>query len=258
MNKQKILAALTALVLLAGISACSKEDNNSTEEDGLPENTLVLATEAGIVPFVYQQGGAVVGVDVEIAKAVAQAMGKELVIKEMKLEEIPEAVSSGQAHFGASALAATQDRLEKVDFSHEYWVSNQVAVSRQDEEVSTAEEMEGKKVAVLSGSAAEYVVKSLADGIQQVSQPSYAAAFTALVNEEVDAVVMDKVVAEAMAPDYSGLAVSSSNLFLEKYSICAVKNDTELMNAINSVIADLESQGKIGEYVVTYSENVGA
>ena len=101
-----------------------------------PENVdrsngkLVMATNAEFKPYEFYRDGKIVGIDVEMAQAVADILGKELVIEDIQFNAIINAVQSGKADIGVSGMTVTADRLESVDFSIPYATSTQVIVVR--------------------------------------------------------------------------------------------------------------------------------
>lgn len=92
--------------------------------------TLVMATNATFPPYEYVEEGQIIGIDADMMQAVCDRLGKELVIEDMKFDEIMPAVSSGKADVGAAAITVSNDRMEQVDFTHSYATATQVIVVR--------------------------------------------------------------------------------------------------------------------------------
>lgn len=124
MKMKKILAAAMAAALLTGTLAMGGCSSDSGK--------LVMVTEAGFAPYEYYDGEAVVGVDVDIAKEIAAAMGKELEVRDIAFDSLINEVQSGKADFAAAGLSVTPEREEQVDFTINYATSKQVIVVRQD------------------------------------------------------------------------------------------------------------------------------
>lgn len=98
-----------------------------------PENiersgTLTMATNAAFPPYEYYENGATVGIDVDMARAVADKLGKELVVSDMEFDSIIIAVQSGKADFGAAGMTVTEDRLKNIDFTDSYTTAKQVII----------------------------------------------------------------------------------------------------------------------------------
>lgn len=101
-----------------------------------PENvdrsngTLTMATNAAFEPYEFYDGDAIVGIDAEMAQAVADILGMELVIEDMEFDSIIAAVQSGKADIGVAGMTITEDRLKNVDFTDSYATATQVIIVR--------------------------------------------------------------------------------------------------------------------------------
>lgn len=91
---------------------------------------LVMATNAAFEPWEFYEGEKIVGIDAEIAQAIADKLGYELEITDMEFEGIIAAVDSGKADFGAAGMTVTEDRLASVDFTDTYANASQVIIVR--------------------------------------------------------------------------------------------------------------------------------
>ena len=94
------------------------------------KGTLKMATNAYFPPYEYYEGGVVVGIDVDVAKAICDKLGYELQIEDMDFEAIIGAVQSGKCDFGMAGMTVTEDRLKSVDFTDSYTQSKQVIIVR--------------------------------------------------------------------------------------------------------------------------------
>lgn len=91
---------------------------------------LVMATNAAFEPYEYMEGGEIIGIDADLAQAIADILGMELEIEDMEFDSIIAAVQSGKADMGMAGLTVTEDRLENVNFSDSYTTSTQVIIVR--------------------------------------------------------------------------------------------------------------------------------
>lgn len=91
---------------------------------------LVMATNAAFEPWEYYEGDKIVGVDADIAQAIADKLGMELEITDMEFEGIIAAVTSGKADFGAAGMTVNEERLQSVDFTDTYANATQVIIVR--------------------------------------------------------------------------------------------------------------------------------
>ena len=94
------------------------------------KGTLTMATNATFQPYEYYDGDNIVGIDVDIAKAICDKLGYELKIEDMAFETILASVNSGKADFGAAGMTVTPEREESVDFTDTYANATQVVIVR--------------------------------------------------------------------------------------------------------------------------------
>ena len=236
---KKIIILLLGIFLIGG---CSKD-----------ENTLVMATEAGFAPYEYYENNEIVGVDVDIAKEIAAAMGKELVIKDVAFDSIINEVKSGKADFGAAGISYSDERAEEVDFTINYTTSKQIVVVKEDSSI-TNDDLANLKIAVQLGSVGDTYVTKNYPNAQITRQKKYLAAIQDLLTDKVDCVVMDELPAIEILKNNSGLKILDQELFTDSYGMIVKKGNTELLNAINEVLKKLVEEGKIEEFVIKHSE----
>lgn len=139
-HMQKILAVLLAVCLIAGISACGGS--------GGDDNQLIMATNANFPPYEYHEGGEIVGIDVEIAQAIAEKLDKELKIEDMEFGAIIDAVASGKADMGVAGMTVREDRLENANFSDPYTTATQVIIVQEGSDITEADHLADKSVGV--------------------------------------------------------------------------------------------------------------
>lgn len=106
---------------------CPYETPEGTE---YPNGQLVMATNAAFEPYEFYDGGEIVGIDAEMAKAICDKLGYELKIEDMEFDGIIAAVQSGKADFGAAGMTVTEDRLKNIDFTDTYATARQVMIVR--------------------------------------------------------------------------------------------------------------------------------
>lgn len=92
--------------------------------------TLTMATNAQFEPYEYIEGGKVVGIDADLAQAIADKLGMELVINDIDFDAIISAVQSGKADIGVAGMTITEDRLKSIDFTDSYTTATQVIIVR--------------------------------------------------------------------------------------------------------------------------------
>lgn len=107
-----------------------KQPYESPEDVDTSNGTLVMATNAEFEPYEYREDGKIVGIDAEMAQAVADQLGMKLEIEDMLFDSIITAVQSGKADIGVAGMTVTEDRLKNIDFTDSYATSKQVIIVR--------------------------------------------------------------------------------------------------------------------------------
>ena len=221
---------------------------------GRNKNELVMVTEAGFAPFEYYENNDIVGVDVEVAKEIANRMGKKLVIKDVAFDSIINEVKSGKADIGAAGISYTEERSKQVDFSNDYFTSKIVVIVKDNENEADFKDLNNKTIAVQLGSTADTYVTNNYKNSTITRQKKYLTAIEDLKNDKVECVVMDELPAKEILQKNSNLKILSNVLSTENYGMVVKKNNKELMNGVNEVIEELKSSGKIDEYVLKYTK----
>ena len=238
---------LFKLFIIFGVSfllfGCNKNDNK-----------LIMVTEAGFAPYEYHDGSGIVGVDVDIAREIAAAMGKELEIKDVAFDSLINELNSGKADFAAAGMSITEERKKEVDFSIEYVSSKQVVVVRKDyNKIKSVNDLNGKTISVQLGSVADtYVTKNFKNS-KIVRQKKFLSAAEDVKAKKSECIIMDELPAKELVKNNSELTILKIELFTDKYAIAVKKGNTELLNKINEVLEKLIEEGKIEEFVINHS-----
>ena len=237
---KKFMLLVMSILLLTG---CKREDNK-----------LILATEAGFAPYEYYQDGEIVGVDIDIAREIAASLGKELVIKDVSFDFIINEIKSGKSDIGAAGMSITKERLEEVDFSVEYAVSNQVVIVPMDSRITSIDQISNQRIAVQLGTVADsYVNKNYKDATV-IRQKKYLSMVEDLKAGKVDLIIMDLLPASEIVKSNDGLKILDEYLFTDKYGMAIKKGNKELLDKVNDVLTRLMSEGKIEEYTIKHTQ----
>lgn len=113
-----------------------------------------MATNANFPPYEYHEGGEIVGIDVEIAQAIAEKLDKELKIEDMEFGAIIDAVASGKADMGVAGMTVREDRLENANFSDPYTTATQVIIVQEGSDITEADHLADKSVGVQENTTA--------------------------------------------------------------------------------------------------------
>ena len=229
-----------SILLLTG---CKRDDNK-----------LILATEAGFAPYEYYQDGEIVGVDIDIAREIAASLGKELVIKDVSFDFIINEIKSGKSDIGAAGMSITKERLEEVDFSVEYAVSNQVVIVPMDSKITSIDQISNQRIAVQLGTVADSYVNENYKDATVIRQKKYLSMVEDLKAGKVELIIMDLLPASEIVKSNDGLKILDEYLFTDKYGMAIKKGNKELLDKVNDVLTRLMSEGKIEEYTIKHTQ----
>ena len=237
---KKFLCLAASLMMVFSLVACtSKKDE------------LVMATNAEFPPYEYHQGDQIVGIDAEICQAIADEMGRELVIEDMAFDSVITSVYTGKADLGAAGLTVTEDRLKNINFSTPYATAAQVIIVLDDSEISSPDDLIGKTIGVQLGTTGDIYAEDIEDATLERYNKGFEAV-QALLQGKIDAVIIDNEPAKVYVSQNEGLKIVDEAFTYEEYAIAIAKNNTELLDEVNSAIAKLKESGKLDEIVNKY------
>lgn len=230
-----IVAAMCVLLASCGASPKSVEDIKSSGK-------LVIATSPDFPPFENIEGGEAVGIEIEIAKMLANELGVELVIEQMDFDSVLPGIQSGKYDLGVSGITVTEKRQENADFTNPYFMAAQVIVVKEGSDITCKADLKDKKISVQTGTTAEDYC--LENGYDISSFQSNNDACSALT-DKVDAWVVDNEVALAMTAEVEGLVVLEEHMTEEPYAFALLKGSDELAAELNKYIDAWVKDGTI-------------
>ncbi|MGN0334096.1 MAG: basic amino acid ABC transporter substrate-binding protein [Lachnospiraceae bacterium] len=250
MKKKLLTLALTAVLAMSAVACGSSNDEAKNTETG--KETLVMATNAEFPPYEYYEGQDIVGIDAEIAAAVAEKLGCELKIEDMAFDSIIPAVQSGKADFGLAGMTVRPDRLENVNFSDTYAHATQVVILTEDSEIKSITDLEGKTVGVQLGTTGDiYAEEEIADVTVERYNKGFEAV-QALSQGKIDAVIIDNEPAKVFVEENEGLVILNEAFTEEDYAMAIAKDNDELLEKVNKALAELKEDGTLQEIIDKY------
>lgn len=257
--KETTAAATTAEEKAEDTTAAESKDETSAEAaetEAAKEaagGKLVMATNAEFPPYEYHDGDAVVGIDAEIAKAIADELGMELEIEDIAFDSIIPEIVSGKADMGLAGMTVTEDRMQSVDFSDTYAKASQKIIVTEDSEIASPDDLKGVIVGVQLGTTGDIYVSDLeADGTTVERYSKGFEAVQALSQGKIDAVVIDGEPAKTFVAETEGLKILEESFTDEEYAIAVKKGNTELLEKINGALKTLKDNGTLDEIVAKY------
>lgn len=238
--------------------------SSAPEADGAPEagDTLIFGTNAEFPPFEFVTSSGVIdqydGIDMAIAKQIAEENGMTAVIENMEFDSLLVALQNGQIDAAIAGMTVTDERKEKADFSTPYYTATQVMIVKEDSEIASAADMADKKICVIQGYTGEICVKDL--GYPYEAFKKGTDAIMELVNGKCDVVVLDSATAQKYVSDNEGLKIveDAAAFESEEYAIAVKKGNTELLDKINKAIEAKLSDGTIAELGAQYTDAITA
>ena len=255
-----LLAGVMAIGSLFAFNACSND-------------TIYVDTNAYFAPFEYYQGTEIVGVDVDIMNKVGEKLGKKVKFENTDFDVIIDNVASGKKYdCGAAGITITDARKEKVDFSNPYYTSVQYVIYKATDTSFTAKtatdgtscvywsDLMNKKIGVQRDTTGHIYV-----GAEMETTDDYTGVLVGTTGEctpydnaqlavdaiganHIDVVVVDELPAQFICnanTNYvcKALYYDADTATEEQYAICVTKGNTELLTAINAVLAELGENG---------------
>ncbi len=246
MKKIVSLVLVVALVLSCAVIFTACKD----KEDGGKEK-LTMATNAEFPPFEYVEKGEVVGVDADIAKAIADKLGMELEIVNIDFDAALTGAATGKYDMAVAGITANAERRKNMNFSDDYYKASQAIIVTADSKIEAVADLKGKKISCQEGTTGEQYLLDNKYEIQ--SFKTGAEAVAALTAGKVDAVVIDNQVAIALSEKQNGATkVLDEALTEEAYAIAIEKGNDEMTEKINGALRELKEEGELAKIFDKY------
>ena len=266
-----IIASLMLITLCCGFASCNKDDN-----------VLVMATNAAFPPYEYVEGDKFVGIDVEIAQAIADKLGMELQIEDVEFGSIIGGVVEGKYDMGMAGMTVTEERKQSVNFSNTYATGIQVIIVKDGSSITSLDDIfefnaDGDPVALKNTDLKVGVQQDTTGDIYSSSDISGwgfcdveedgtvttdrvvryktgADAVEALKTDKVNMVIIDNEPAKSFVAANEGIHIleGDNEYAVEDYAICIAKENTELLDKINKALDELKKDGTIDKIVSKY------
>jgi polar amino acid transport system substrate-binding protein len=245
--KQLGLGNLFILLAVGLISGCSRSSSDTREA----ENRLVMGLSADYPPFEFKKNGEVVGLDVDVAQAIAKSLGVSLSIQDMDFSALIPSLQSGRIDFAMAGMTVTEERKKNLEFSDTYFTASFSALVDQGSAISKEEEFEGKKVGVQLGSTMEKFAKERArlyPSMRIVSLGKNPMIIQELKSGRIDAMISEEVQAAAFVQANPSLKYFNLKSTGDGYAIAFQKNSlksSQLRDRFNEALKKLQNSGEI-------------
>lgn len=225
-------------------SSTASAETASYDVETVEDGVLIMSTNAAFPPYeMTNDAGEYEGIDVEMAGEIAKRLGLELQIDDMDFDAALLAVQQGKSDIAMAGITITEDRLVNMDFSNTYANGVQSVIVPEGSDITSPDDLAGKLVGVQRGTTGytfcidefgEDAVAPFDNGNTAVQN---------LVSGKVDAVVIDNAPAQEYVAANPGLTILDTAFADEDYAIGVAKGNTQLLDAINSILAEMEADG---------------
>ncbi len=259
---KNVLKALLAAALVASMAAaagCGTTDTSTASDDAAQEQ-FVFANSGAYRPFSFDEGGEIVGFDVDIANEIAKRIDREPVMQSpVPFDTLIQGLKAGKYDALVASHGITAEREEQVDFTTPYYRSGaQIFVAEGTTDIAGPDDLDGAKIGVVKASTYLDLAKGLTDEGNVTTYDSDVVALQDLVTGRVDAVITDKLVG-FMARNDSGLEIEAVGDVLQEdeMGIAVQEGDSELLDAINGALEDMIADGTYEEISMRwFNENI--
>lgn len=267
---KKVLSVL-AVIAIAATMLCFAGCGQKKED-----NVLDMATNAAFPPYEYKDGEAYKGIDIEIAEKIAEKLGMTLKVHDVDFDTIISGVQSKKFDMGMAGMTVTDERKKSVNFTDTYATGVQVVIVKDDSTYTSFEDFytgfdadgnptgtkEGIKIGVQQGTTGDIYCSDVPAkwgfGMDNVIQyKTGAEAVEALKSGKVTAVIIDNEPAKNFVAANEGLKILEGAYTEEDYAICIAKDNTELLEKINTALKELIADGTVAAIIEKYIPSQG-
>lgn len=232
-------------------AADTAADTSAAEETEGAGGKIVMVTNAEFPPYEYHENNTIVGIDADIARAIADQMGMELEIQDMAFDSLIPAIQSGKADFAAAGMTVNEERLRNVDFTETYAEAAQVIIVKEGSAIAAPADLTGKKIGVQTGTTGDIYADDVKNAEVQRFNKGMEAVM-ALTQDKLDAVIIDREPAKVFVKENEGLKILDEAFTEEEYAIAIKKGNTELLDKMNAAIKELKESGELQKIVDKY------
>ena len=232
-------------------------DSTDTADGGV----LRMGTNATFPPYEFtDENGEVAGIDAEIAAAVAEKLGMELDITDMAFESLIPALQAGTIDIVLAGMTVDPERADQVNFTDSYATGVQVVIVPENSDIAPVEQEDGSLAVDLTGKTIGVQTGTTGDlyctddyGQENVKQfDNGPLAVAALVNGQIDCVVIDQEPAKNYVAANEGLKILDTAYANEDYPAAISKDNTELLEQVNAAMQELKDDGTLQSIIDKY------
>lgn len=217
------------------------------------EGKLTMSTNAAFPPYeMTTDSGDLEGIDIEVAGAIAKKLGLELQVDDMDFDAALLAAQQGKSDIVMAGVSVTEERQKVMEFSDSYATGVQVIIVKEDSDIASVEDLDGKMIGTQRGTTGNIYCTDDYGEDHITTYDNGLTAVQALMNGQVDCVVIDQEPAKAFVAANQGLKILDTEYVSEDYAIGMAKGNTALQSAVNKALAELQEDGTVQSIVDKY------
>ncbi len=248
-GRRWVLGAAAAGLVWTGISGCGSGD----------DQTIVMGTSPDYPPYEFYGSvdgeQTIIGFDVDIANQIAAELGLELQIEAIDFSELLSALEAGQVDFVMAGMTPTEERQQQADFSEIYFRAVPTLVAKQESNITSPEDLEGRRVGVQLDSIQEGKAEDLAETIpdlEVVSLETLGEIIQQVKSDQIDVAIIEDTVAKGFTASNPELTFTPIATDGPTGSAVAFPKESELVEEFDRILAEMKQSGEMEQLVLKW------
>lgn len=257
---KKVWMLMLSILLIGGLAACGNNNDGAADKKVDEKKVLKLGTSADYAPFEFietEKSDEIIGMDIDIVKAIASNLGYEVQVQDIDFNSLPTALENGTVDLVASAMTPTEDRQKTLDFSEIYYSAANMIMTKEDSGITTTDDLAGKKVGVQLASVQEELANKLEkDGIKmtQEKRNRIPEIVQELVVGRVDAAIIEEEVAKGYIESDESFVIHKIEADEEEGYAIAFPKDSDLTAKFNEELQKMKDNGELEKIIAKWME----
>ena len=249
MKLRKLIALALCLTMVLAFAACSKSESSSASFTTVNSGKLTIATSPDFPPYEnLDDNGNIVGIEIDIMQLIAQKLGLELQVDAMDFDAALLAVQQGKSDMAVSGITVTEERKLVMNFTDSYTTAVQVIVVPEGSDV-TLDNLGDQMIGTQRGTTGYlYTVDDYGED-HVIGYDTYTTVVQALLNDQIDCIVMDDAVAREYVAANPGLVILDTSYADEDYAFAVDKQNEALTQAVNNALKELIADGTVQKII---------
>ena len=248
---KKVLAIILALAMIFSFAACGQKEEAKPQPEA--KEVLTMATEGTFPPYEFYDGDKLVGIDVEVGALIAEKLGMDFEATDIAFDSIIPGVQAGKYDMGMAGMTVYEERLKQVNFTTSYATGVQVVIVPEEASlVASLDDLANVTIGVQESTTGHIYCEDEFGAENVVAFSTGVLAVQALLNGDVDCVVIDNEPAKAFVAANEGLTILDTEYAVEEYAAAISKDNEALLAAFNEVLDAKIADGTVAAIVAKY------